>query len=185
MVHINKQRALTDIRLHLRLSGSTKWASLRNTYAAVSEATWWRWVRRAKAQIGSQGLRAKIKQGIGSIDGTLGDRPGGIVYGGLGRLDYLGSLHQQFADAEKLRLRALNADGSVRDPNGLDRAIRVRLKLLSRSVKLEARIYAVKQVQKFYDALLAEIAQESPDLQRRIANRLTVLLQGPGHTIRL
>ncbi len=88
------------------------------------------------------------------------------------RFDFLSAYHGLWADATKLRIHALNREGHVRNPAVLDRAIRIRLKLLSQGIELEARILSAGAQRAFYEALIAEIADESPELHRRLVNRL-------------
>jgi hypothetical protein len=51
-------------------------------------------------------------------------------------------------------------------------ATRDRLKLLKQAVKLEQQILNVTAQQAFYEALVAEIAAESPEVHRRLITRL-------------
>ena len=72
-------------------------------------------------------------------------------------------------------LYALNPDGSIRSPLIFDRSIKRRMSLIARSVKLSHQIYAVRNVQMCMDALIIEIASESPELQRRVLARFRQL----------
>jgi hypothetical protein len=96
------------------------------------------------------------------------------------RFDYLANFRQLFADATALRAYALNADSSIKFPVIFDRALRVRLKLISRAVRLTRQIYEGRNVQIFMDALVNEIALESPELQRRLIARLRVIASSHG-----
>jgi hypothetical protein len=66
----------------------------------------------------------------------------------------------------------MHRDGNVRNPALLDRSIRVRLKLLRQGLELEARIFSATTQRAFYEALVAEIAAEAPELHKRLVDRL-------------
>jgi hypothetical protein len=165
MGHIEKSQGLADIRSHLQVHGSRKWGVLRKKYVTVSEPTWWRWVREAKSQIGTHCLAHSARQDLGKTrSASTEDDPQAS--------DFLSAYIGLWADASKLRTYALHIDGRVRNPAVLGRAIRIRLKLLSQGLELERQIFSGRAQRAFYDALVEEIATESPALQKRIISRL-------------
>jgi hypothetical protein len=143
----------------------------------VSSATFWRAVRQAKSDLAAEDMRL-VCQGIQTRSVFVGRDPlagDPVVADDRGvppRIDFLAAYRQLFADTVALRAYALNPDGTVKRPLILDRAIKTRLTVISRSVKLLRQVYEVRNVQIFMDALVEEIALESPDLQRRILARL-------------
>jgi hypothetical protein len=161
MDHPQKLQALADIRGHLRQHGSKNWGTLRTRLNFVGAATFWRWIREAKAQTAPE-LIARY----------------GLRRVGEPRLDFLSEYHCLWADAMKLRTHALRSDGNPRHPALLDRAIRIRIKLLRQGLDLEARIYSADAQRAFYDGLMAEIAKESPAVQRRLIERLRAFNRG-------
>jgi hypothetical protein len=165
MLHAEKSQGLADIRSHLKLNGSRKWGALRKQYDMVSEPTWWRWVREAKSQIGTNFFADSVRQNLGK---SCSDSPGGDPQ----ESDFLSAYIGLWSDASRLRTHALHVDGRVRNPAVLDRAIRIRLKLLRQGLELERQIFSARAQRAFYDALVEEIATESPALQRRIISRL-------------
>jgi hypothetical protein len=146
----------------------------------VSPATFWRYVREAKRDLAAEDMRMVYEQGIRN---PLCPDPGGgagnvaafETHGVPRRIDYLAAYRQLFADVGALREFALNPDGSIRSPMIFDRTIQRRMSLIARSVKLSHQIYAVRNVQMFMDALIDEIASESPELQRRVLHRFRQL----------
>jgi hypothetical protein len=92
--------------------------------------------------------------------------------GGDQRVDFLDAYHCLWADARKLRSHALYTDGRVRSPAVLDRAIRIRLKLLKQGLDLERQIFSARAQRAFFEALVAEVAAESPELRSRLIARL-------------
>jgi hypothetical protein len=172
MIHPEKSQALAAIRSHLQLNGPRKWGGLRNQFGKVSEPTWWRWVREAKAQIGTHVLADSPRQTLSknSLDSQ------GVESQSC---DFLFAYAGLWADAAKLRTHALHIDGRVRNPAVLERAIRIRLKLLRQGLELERQIFSARTQRAFYDALMEEIATESPELQRRLINRLRAFNSQP------
>jgi hypothetical protein len=155
MDHPQKSQALVDIRAHLQESGSKNWGALRTRLDFVGPATFWRWVRETKARIAPELLGGSARRRSGEA-----------------RLDFLGAYYALWADAVKLRTHSLHNNGNVRDPGLLDRSIRVRLKLLRQGLELEARIFSAGAQRAFYEALISEVATESPALHKRLASRL-------------
>jgi hypothetical protein len=163
MVHPKKTYALGEIRAHLQQTGCRDWDSLRRRLNFIAPATFWRYVKRVRAQtppelIASSGPR--LGNRLSRSPGT--DR----------RFDFLGAYQGLWADATRLRSHALDSDGNVRNPAILDRSIRVRLKLLKKGLELEARIFSGGAQRAFYDGLVAEVAAESPALYARLVSRL-------------
>jgi hypothetical protein len=165
MVHSERTQVIADIRTHLRINGSRNWAAVRGRYDSIPPATWWRLVRAVKEQLGVEHVISCPRQ--------LSVEPVTTRQYRRGRgFDLLAAFHSLFTDAERLRAHCLDGDGGLRNPVVFDRSIRTRLKLLKQAVKLEQQILNVTAQQAFYEALIAEIAAESPKLQRRLINRL-------------
>jgi hypothetical protein len=168
---VEKNSALEDICQHLVANGSKKWKCVRTRYPNISEASFWRFVREAKAQIGERNLVDAIGKGIS--ENAIPDTSQ-VIEGrsNLGGLDYLAALRSLYRDADRLCAHALNADGSVRNPVVLDRTIGTRLKLLVQTVRLERQIQDLGRTQKFFNAIVDEIAAEAPTVAHRIIERL-------------
>jgi hypothetical protein len=164
MVHPQKSQALAEIRAHLQANGPRDWDSLRHRMNFIGPATFWRYVSQVKAQIPPELIATSTRQRVGDHASTS-HRAGR-------RFDFLGAYHGLWADATRLRSHALHSDGNVRNPAILDRAIRIRLKLLRQGLELEARIFSAAAQRAFYDGLVAEIAAESPALHKRLVSRL-------------
>jgi hypothetical protein len=155
MEHPQKAQALGAIRAHLEQNGSKNWGALRSQLDFIGPNTFWRWIRETKAQIAPELLCGSPRRRRGEP-----------------RFDFLSAYHGLWCDAIMLRTHALHSDGNIRCPALLDRAIRVRLKLLRQGLELEARILSAAAQRAFYDGLVAEIAAESPALHERLMSRL-------------
>ena len=182
MICVEKGKALDDIRGHLLVHGSQCWRGVRANYPAVTEASWWRWVREVKEQLKSQQLwmpaaRGRARNAIGCEPGGSSAAIGVAPYGdGPGsRIDYSAALRGQFADVRAMRERSLNADGSIRDVHLFGRSISMNMRILNRAVKLEREIRQVEGLRRLSDSILAEVALADPALQRRVVDRLTML----------
>ncbi len=179
MIYDDRAQLRADIRAHLLANGSRNWRLLRYRYSAVPPTTWWRLIAREKARIGTQHLvssdeKIVTARALSAAEGELKGIGASTLPAGVpgGRFDFLASFHNLFADATKLRAHALRADGSVRNPILLDRAVKLRLKLIRQGLELERQIYSANAQRAFYDALVAEIAAESAEVQRRLITRL-------------
>lgn len=158
-----------DAKKHIAAVGSKQWRLVRARYPGVSESTFWRAIRAAKAELSAEDMRTVSEQ-PGRADAS------GVVAAAIPlRVDYLEAYRQLFADVCALRQAALNADGSVRLPAVFDRSIKTRLALIARSVKLMSQIYSLRNVRLFVDALMLELESAPPDLQRRLRGRLQQL----------
>jgi hypothetical protein len=122
-------------------------------------------VRAVKEQVGVEHVISSRRQSLVDPAATRQYRRGR-------GFDLLAAFHSLFADAERLRAHCLDGDGGLRNPVIFDRSIRTRLKLLRQAVKLEQQILNVTAQQTFYEALVAEIAAESPEVHRRLITRL-------------
>ncbi len=185
MICPEKYVAIADIRRHLATVGSKRWQLVRARYPRISSASFFRYVREAKSsEFFDENVRVMSCRPV-----STPSVPSHVMYGELAvadtdpvprRFDYLANFRQLFADATALRAYALNADSSIKFPVIFDRALRVRLKLISRAVRLTRQIYEGRNVQIFMDALVNEIALESPELQRRLIARLRVIASSHG-----
>jgi hypothetical protein len=167
-----------DAKKHIAAVGSKNWSVVRARHAAVSDSTFWRAVRAAKADLAAEDIRNVVSEQGLRAHPDREDASGLVAAGGAQaplRVDFLEAHRQLFADAMKLREASLNPDGSVRLPAVFDRAIKTRLALIARSVKLTAQIYSLRNVRLFVDALSLEIELAPPDLQRRLKARLQQL----------
>jgi hypothetical protein len=167
-----------DAKKHLAAVGSKNWGVVRARHLGVSESTFWRAVRSAKADLAADDMRTVSEHGV-RAHADRRDASGIVAAGTQGvplRVDSWEAAHRQlFADVWALRQSALNADGSLRLPAVFDRSIRTRQALIARSVKLRAQIFSLRNIQMFFDSLIAELQMESPDLRRRLLARLQQL----------
>jgi hypothetical protein len=176
VICVEKNSALEDISQHFAVHGPKKWKGVRTRYPTISESSFWRLVREAKAQCGERELanavgRNLTEYALAETGDALDPKP---TRGGC---DYLAQLRGLYRDANRLRAHALNADESVRNPAALDRSIKIRLKLLSKGVRLEQQIRELVRMQNFFDAVIDEIAAEAPGTARRVVDRLRGLNQ--------
>jgi hypothetical protein len=179
MADLERTQLRADIRAHLQSYGSRNWGVLRRRYSSVPPATWWRSIAREKARIGTQHLvfqgqqnRAAGTTGAANCNAQAGDASTSTPGPTGEAFDFLAAFRGLFADAIKLREHALHVDGRVRNPAVLDRAIRIRLKLLRQGLDLERQIFSARAQRAFFEGLVAEIAAEAPALQKRLINRL-------------
>ncbi len=179
MIYDDRAKLRADIRAHLVANGSRNWRLLRYRYSAVPPATWWRLIAREKARIGTQHLvtsddKIVTARAWSAAEGELKGIGASTLVAGVpgGRFDFLAAFRNLFADATKLRAHAFRADGSVRNPILLDRAVKLRFKLIRQGLELERQIYSANAQRAFFAALVDEIAAESPEVSHRLISRL-------------
>lgn len=165
MTHQMSSRARADIAAHLQVHGARNWTMVRGQYRSIPHATWWRLVRRVKEEAGL-GHLIVARRDFTARPPAARRRANGV------EVDLLAALNGLFADAAQLRSHCLDSDGRLMNPVIFDRAIRTRLKLLKQAVKLRQQILSVTAQQRFYEALVFEIAAESPETCRRLITRL-------------
>ena len=167
-----------DIRRHLVATGSKHWRQVRERHRG-SEATFWRAVREVKAEAANSNIRAVVCAHTAVVRAApLSPLPECLPPAAMGsearpkHFGYMRAYMELFADVDALRACALTADGVIKKPAVFDRALRTRLKVLVAALRYERQVYDLRRVQSFVDALMEEIAIESPDLQRRLVARL-------------
>jgi hypothetical protein len=95
--------------------------------------------------------------------------------GELDRLDFFTELNLLFRDARFLRDSAVRKDGDgerITNPRTFDRSISRRLEILATTIETQKQLWDLKTMEEFYNALVEEVAAESPECARRIQARL-------------
>jgi hypothetical protein len=95
--------------------------------------------------------------------------------GELERLDFFAELNLLFRDARFLRDSAVRKEGEtekITNPRTFDRSISRRLEILATTIETQKQLWDLKTMEEFYNALVEEVAAESPECARRIQARL-------------
>ena len=201
----NRAQALKDIEAHLAEFGPTNWGELRQKYSGVSEPTWWRWVKRVKETTAGQEAIAEAKKKIieklPPAEKPLSDSPvakylpaapsphyiakNGDV--GMQTINFLAEYHELRNDAILLREFSTKQDeyGTVRIkiPTFFIKSAEMRQSLLETAIRATKEVWDLKMMARFYDAILEEIAAESPEVAQRITDRLAKLNAEQGITV--
>ena len=97
----------------------------------------------------------------------------------LERLDIFKELHVLFADANLMRESAVRKDEygreKVSNPRTFDRSIGRRIEILATSLTTQKELWDLQRMESFYTAIIDTIANEAPDVARRIQIRLAEL----------
>jgi hypothetical protein len=178
---------------HLRKLGPREWNRVRSKFPEIPKATWFRMVARIKAappaskelKAARRAVRGKAKADLlQAMESQAPARaplpsPGHIVKSGeraLRDLDFVAEAQKLYAEAEALRDQSVAhaADGSLRitSPRSFTKSMTVRRDLIETCLKIVERAYDVEQTRRFYDALIAELRDESPELVERVAARM-------------
>lgn len=111
---------------------------------------------------------------------------------GLQTLDFVAEIHALYGDATKLRNYALSvstdeATGEkvekIKNPAAFDKSIVRRANLLETAIKAVQEVWDLRTMQAFYETIIEEIGRESPEVQRRIMQRLADLNAKAGMTM--
>jgi hypothetical protein len=111
---------------------------------------------------------------------------------GLQNLDFVAEIHALYADAQKLRAYAMKTRPDpetgalveqINNPAAFDKSIVRRASLLETAIKAVQEVWDLRTMQNFYETIIDEIGQESPECQRRIMERLADLNSKQGFTM--
>jgi hypothetical protein len=190
-----QRRAEVDAAIaeHLQVHGPRDWSLTSEKFPDISRRAWFRAVARVKAappapkalRAARRAVRGKTKsdllQAMEAHAPTVNapPSPGHIAKVGVGTLrdlDFMAEALALYREAEALRDQAMTQgpDGSRRitSPRTYTKSMSIRRDLIETCLKLVERAYDVEQTRRFYDALIDELRQESPELVERIAARM-------------
>lgn len=111
---------------------------------------------------------------------------------GLQNLDFVAEIHALYADAQKLRAYAMKTRvdpetgemvEAINNPAAFDKSIVRRASLLETAIKAVQEVWDLRTMQHFYETVIEEIGKESPEVQRRIMERLAELNSRQGYTL--
>jgi hypothetical protein len=170
---------MIDIRAHILNSGSRKWRQVRAKHSAIPETSWWRLVKSARQEFvyidPIQSSRVLASPNSARIRGKNEREAAAMPMStdeALVGSEALRVLSDLCSDAMTMRASALNADGSIRNPDLLERSIKLRCSVLVRAMKLKSAIYDNFRAGAFFGTVIDEIRLEAPEVSHRIVTRL-------------
>lgn len=190
MAHPRKDEAIEAIKAHLRDVGSKEWDTLERQFADVPKATFWRWIKDVKDKLSDspspQKLQAaskkvrKIVEDLKEVGGMLPATPSPAYLAAKGAeaeasMDFLGRLNLLYAEAEMLRDYSLNSEGGIRMPMYFHYSIKQRCNILQMGLSILQEVYDLRKVQEIHDAILEAVGKVSPEVQRKVIDRLRKL----------
>lgn len=111
---------------------------------------------------------------------------------GMQNLDFVAEIHKLYADASMLRAYAMKNRTdpetgevleAINNPMAFDKSIVRRASLLETAIKAVQEVWDLRTMQNFYETIIDEIGKESPEVQRRIMERLAELNSRVGMTL--
>jgi len=110
---------------------------------------------------------------------------------GLATIDFVAEIYSLYRDAQMLRAFGIKTvvadDGTVTEkilnPAAFDKSIVRRADLLETAIKAVQEVWDLRTMQNFYETIIEEIGAESPEVQRRIMERLAILNSKQGLTM--
>lgn len=173
---------------HLDHVGPREWNAVRDAFADVPKATFWRLVRTTRAEVLVDKVQA-IPAGDEATQDAAVDEAFSTDYSNLasdlknslrepprlrdlcGRdaIDPQAVLAACLSNANDVVTHAQGADGKVRAPKLLIQASKLMADTLRTAAAVSAVLWEEQRVRDFYRAVMEEIAAESPDTAMRIA----------------
>lgn len=182
----DRDELLHAIARHLTENGAGNWTKVSAQFPDVPPATFWRYVRKARAGAiddhkVAEARRQISAQVVSTTSATTqlvarADRPSEIA--GWRGLNLLGTIDQVFSDIALLRKSVLNADGTIRNPHLFGQTVSMREKTVATALRCGEAILEQERMWTFFDHLVEEIAAESPELAARVCDRLRGLIEG-------
>jgi hypothetical protein len=166
---------------HLREHGPRNWKLVRDQFSGVSDASFWRTVRRVRTPTDDAAdihqARKRVSLHVaGRLDRqnakTGTSLPEGEFFSGLNLLRMLENI---FDDIQLLRAFSTSAEGAVRNPLFFAQTISMRERTLKTAIGCAQSILNLEYATSFYDAVVDEIALVDPDTAKRITVRLAKL----------
>lgn len=185
-----RQQAFIEITKLLAEGNEKGLAALRDQYHGVPKASWYRWIASCKELIGhvdpkTQRLTESAAIALEAAEHLPAAPSPAYVdqKGAAGNMDFMQRLESLYSDAEILRKFSMDEKtGRIKLPKYLTQSVSLRQKLLETALKAMQEVWDLRRMQAFYDAVLEEIAQESPETAMRIMERLKKLNSEIGMT---
>lgn len=158
-------------------AGGGAWDSVRSRFPDVPHTTFWRTVRSVRRQLQEEAALAVARdevasRSLGAVEDPNLGKSNRSAEGGFGGLNLLGRFREILADADRLRAYSISADGKILNPVMFSQSIALRDRLLGSALQLADAVYDVERFEAFYQAIVDEVAAESPEAARRIIVRL-------------
>lgn len=204
-----KAQCLEEMQAQLIATGAIDTPSFYAKYPEVSKATIWQWASRVRKQepmpadvkAAYRKIEERIEEGAPGMDAMPYISPSVVARGGeeaLRQIDYAHELRILWSDSRKLREFSVRAQPGVEKPDLLDpehfriqnpvqfeKSIKVRVGLIEAGLGMLQKVWDMRTVQLFYEAIVTEIGKESPEVQARILERLDVLNRRHGMAMSL
>lgn len=183
-----KAALIAAIEKHLGKHGPKDWAKVRDRFPDVPESTFWRIAKQVKERPASPEALTNARKRISarnrgadkalpeasstthaSLSPAVVAKYGDDAFTGF---DYLKEVGELYADAKQLRSYSVNGDGKIKNPIVFEKSIARREKILSTAVELMERFFDIEQIQRFQDALVAEVSAVEKETAHRIIDRL-------------
>lgn len=204
-----KEKCLEEMRAELVLTGTIDLPQYYKKYPEVSKASVWKWARsvREREPMPSEvrdaihKIEERLEAGAPGVDSIPYVSPAIVARGGdeaLRQMDYAHELRILWADAHKLRQFGIRAAQGV-EPEGADlenpanyrihnavvfeKSMKVRVGLMEASMVMLGKVLDMRVLQLFYEAIVQEISKESPEVQRRVFDRMDVINRRYGMTM--
>lgn len=194
MDDIEERRAamLADIAAHLKEYGSERWNLVMGKYPEVGKRQFFKYVAKVKAGRTPQDiLLSSVKKAKIAARRNLpaAPSPDVISKGGItarNHIDFMVEFGTLMEDAHLVRDFAstvVEGKRSIKNPMFFVKSVQLRVSLMETQLKAMDAIWNLTQQLEFYNAVVEEVAKESPEAARRIMERLERLNAEKGMTM--
>lgn len=199
-----RDEAMDAIRAHLATHGKTGLSDLRETrWGHVNPKTWYAWVATAKSpKVTPQALADARRVLASAIDDpeALGRAVGAVLPAipspasiaamspGEARrsLNLFARWETLWQDCEMVRsyaVKTTDSGESIRLLKAFCQSISMRGHILRSLMEALGQLWSIRRMQDFHDAVVDEVAKESPECAARILARLSALSDDCGMTL--
>jgi hypothetical protein len=176
MIDQAKRAALSsDIEAHLLASGSCDWRTVRDRHSDISNATFWRIVRKVKeAKTRQAGPVIPPSTDPGVSGGPTGSASAtSILFAGILSTAYLTSeFERALQDLEKLHEYCVDAEGKVIRPSTFIQYLKTRERLVGDIMHRRLQLLTEDAEDARWRAMVAAFADLDRDLYRKVVDAI-------------
>ena len=165
---------------HLKTVGACDWEDVKKDFPDVSTASFWRYVKAAKEQLNRPSAPTVASDLFAPREDTPDhsepwEKPD--LNQAFRMLKHGERFYELYADILALRQHALDATGTIRDPQLFAKSIRLRNQLLNDEIGVVDWIRDADHMTNFYQAIVDTITKESPETMKAVMGALVELDQ--------
>jgi hypothetical protein len=152
------------IKQHLQIHGPRDWRLVRDIFPDFSNATFWRYVKAARAPITSP----EVNSGPPSPSGP--DR--NAFWQSFSPREKLAAYERLISEAEEMGRQAKNGQGRITNWRMYAKSVEMRRTFLAGQVELLSPLFNTKEIERVFDDIFKAVESISPDKSKEIFGRI-------------